>query len=70
MKLLGFINHNLINNSNEILEKKCKNMIPISNLIIQNKMKSNINTINNLLIDEECDRILNNMSYEIIKTLN
>lgn len=70
MKLLGFINHNLINNSNEILEKKCKNMIPISNLIIQNKMKSNINTINNLLRDEECDRILNNMSYEIIKTLN
>lgn len=70
MKLLGFINNNLINNSNEILEKKCKNMIPISNLIIQNKMKSNVNTINNLLKDEECDNILNNMSYEIIKTLN
>ena len=69
MKVLGFINHNLINNDiNTQILKPCENMNAIKNFIFsQNKMKYNIHEINNLLSVDLCDLLIESIHYNNVK---
>ena len=69
MKLLGFINHNLINNDiNTQVLKPCENMNAIKNFIFsQNKMKYNIHEIDNLLSVDLCDSLIESIHYNNVK---